>query len=248
VFFPACIGALFAPEGGGEGATAAFLALARRAGVAVAIASRTPSLCCGTPWSSKGLKAGAAVMAQQVFDALWPLTADGELPVVADASSCSHGLAGLASLLPAPDAERWSRVRVVDVVSFVRTTVLPRLGPLADDRLLDRVVLHPTCASVHLGEVDDLVALGNAVAREAVVPSDWGCCGFAGDRGLLHPELTRAATEAEAATVAAVGEADQYASCNRTCELGMTRATGKPYRHVLELLEEATRPKRSSGK
>ncbi|TDC51118.1 FAD-binding oxidoreductase [Jiangella ureilytica] len=242
VFFPACIGALFAPEGGGEGATAAFLALARRAGVAVAIASRTPSLCCGTPWSSKGLKAGAAVMAQQVFDALWPLTADGDLPVVADASSCSHGLAGLASLLPAPDAARWSRVTVVDVVSFVRSAVLPRLGPVAADRLLDRVVLHPTCASVHLGEVDDLVALGSAVAREAVVPSNWGCCGFAGDRGLLHPELTRGATEAEAATVAAVGEADQYASCNRTCELGMTRATGKPYRHVLELLEEATRP------
>lgn len=248
VFFPACIGALFAPEGGGEGATAAFLALAKRAGVAVAIAGRTPSLCCGTPWSSKGLKAGAAVMAQQVFDALWPLTADGSLPVVADASSCSHGLAGLASLLPEPDASRWARVRVVDVVSFVRTTVLPRLGPVAPDRLLDRVVLHPTCASVHLGEVDDLVALGSAVAREAVVPSNWGCCGFAGDRGLLHPELTLAATEAEAATVAAVGEADQYASCNRTCELGMTRATGRPYRHVLELLEEATRPKRSSGK
>jgi len=26
------------------------------------------------------------------------------------------------------------------------------------------------------------------------------------------------------------------------CELGMTRATGADYRHVLELLEEATRP------
>ncbi|RIQ30265.1 FAD-binding oxidoreductase [Jiangella rhizosphaerae] len=242
VFFPACIGALFAPEGGGDGVTAAFLALAERAGVPVAIAERTPSLCCGTPWASKGLKAGAAVMAQQVFDALWPLTDDGRLPVVADASSCSHGLAGLAAQLPAPDAVRWSRVTVVDAVAFVRSSVLPRLAPVADARKLDRVVLHPTCASVHLGDLDDLAALGAAVAREAVVPSNWGCCGFAGDRGLLHPELTRAATEPEAATVAALGEADGYASCNRTCELGMTRATGKPYRHVLELLEEATRP------
>ncbi|WP_053205477.1 FAD-binding and (Fe-S)-binding domain-containing protein [Jiangella muralis] len=242
VYFPACIGALFAPEGDGDGVTAAFLALAARAGVAVAIAERTPSLCCGTPWASKGLTVGAAVMAQQVFAALWPLTDDGRLPVVADASSCSHGLAGLASSLPAPDAAKWERVTVVDAVAFVRSSVLPRLAPVADDRRLDRVVLHPTCASVHLGDVDDLAALGAAVAREAVVPSNWGCCGFAGDRGLLHPELTRGATEAEAATVAALGEADGYASCNRTCELGMTRATGKPYRHVLELLEEATRP------
>ena len=37
------------------------------------------------------------------------------------------------------------------------------------------------------------------------------------------------------------GEFDAHASCNRTCELGMTRATGRPYVHVLELVERATR-------
>ncbi len=35
--------------------------------------------------------------------------------------------------------------------------------------------------------------------------------------------------------------ADAFASCNRTCELGMTKATGESYVHVLELLERATR-------
>jgi D-lactate dehydrogenase len=69
------------------------------------------------------------------------------------------------------------------------------------------------------------------------VPVDWGCCAFAGDRGMLHPELTAAATRPEAAEVARL-DASAHASCNRTCELGMTRATGKPYRHVLELLAE----------
>ena len=73
------------------------------------------------------------------------------------------------------------------------------------------------------------------------MPDAWGCCGFAGDRGMLHPELTASATAAEAAEVRALG-ADAHASCNRTCELGMTRATGSEYRHILELLEEATRP------
>jgi D-lactate dehydrogenase len=37
--------------------------------------------------------------------------------------------------------------------------------------------------------------------------------------------------------------ADVHLSSNRTCELGMTRATGSAYRHVLEVLEEATRPR-----
>ena len=69
------------------------------------------------------------------------------------------------------------------------------------------------------------------------VPVNAGCCAFAGDRGLLHPELTRSATRAEAAEVAE-REYDEYVSANRTCELGMSRATGHEYRHVLEVLAE----------
>ena len=72
------------------------------------------------------------------------------------------------------------------------------------------------------------------------MPAAAACCGFAGDRGMLHPELTASATRAEAAEVEGV-VADAYASCNRTCELGMTRATGRPYQHILELLEATTR-------
>jgi D-lactate dehydrogenase len=79
------------------------------------------------------------------------------------------------------------------------------------------------------------------VAERVEVPENWGCCAFAGDRGMLHPELTESATRAQAADVAAI-DATAHASCNRTCELAMTRATGKAYRHVLELLEERTRP------
>ncbi len=79
----------------------------------------------------------------------------------------------------------------------------------------------------------------SAVAEEVYVPESWGCCAFAGDRGMLHPELTASATAAEAAQVRARGAAG-HVSCNRTCELGMTRATGVPYRHVIEVLAELT--------
>ena len=72
------------------------------------------------------------------------------------------------------------------------------------------------------------------------MPQDWMCCGFAGDRGLLRPELTAAATGAGAASVAQ-RDFTAYASVNRTCEIGMTRATGRPYQHLLEIVEKATR-------
>ena len=82
--------------------------------------------------------------------------------------------------------------------------------------------------------------VANLAANEVVIPYSWGCCGYAGDRGMLHPELTASATAREAAEVAGI-DSEYHVSSNRTCELGMTRATGKPYRHVLELLEIATR-------
>ena len=78
-----------------------------------------------------------------------------------------------------------------------------------------------------------------AAADEVVVPDDWGCCAFAGDRGMLHPELTASRHRARGGGGRARNDFDAYASVNRTCELGMTRATGQPYRHVLEVLAEA---------
>ena len=73
------------------------------------------------------------------------------------------------------------------------------------------------------------------------VPDNWRCCGFAGDRGMLHPELTASATSREAGDVAD-GDFDAYVSCNRTCEIGMSRATGHQYLHVLEVLDRAASP------
>jgi D-lactate dehydrogenase len=83
----------------------------------------------------------------------------------------------------------------------------------------------------------DMAAL---VAERVELPQNWGCCAFAGDREMLHPELTASATGEQAAGIAALKVTAPPR--HSACELGMTRATGEPYRHVLELLEEVTRP------
>ncbi|MGW0202036.1 hypothetical protein ACWDX9_52390, partial [Nonomuraea sp. NPDC003201] len=103
------------------------------------------------------------------------------------------------------------------------------------------LALHPTCSSTRLGLDAAITRVAETVAERVVVPDGWQCCAFAGDRGLLHPELTASATRAEAAAVAREDFA-AHASVNRTCELGLTRATGKPYHHLLELLDRVTTP------
>lgn len=232
VLFPSCTGAMFGAHGTGAGAAEAFVALCERAGHKIHLPERIDELCCGVPWTSKGLSGGAAAMSTRVDAVLQAATDSGRVPVVTDAASCTHGLAE-------------SSGQVMDALTYIHQRVLPELD-IDAGRLVDSVVVHPTCATTHLGVTDDLVALAKAIAKETVVPVNWGCCGFAGDRGLLHPELTEGATELEADEVARIererGPFAAYVSANRTCEMGMSRATSRPYRHVLEVLEEVTRP------
>ena len=83
--------------------------------------------------------------------------------------------------------------------------------------------------------------VAQACADSVVVPRDAGCCGFAGDRGFTHAELTASATKHEAREVKSQSY-DGYFASSRTCEIGMTRSTGQVYRSFLYLLESATRP------
>ena len=46
-----------------------------------------------------------------------------------------------------------------------------------------------------------LTELARTLADTVVEPASTTCCGFAGDRGLLHRELTKSATRDEAAEV-----------------------------------------------
>ena len=229
VYVPSCIGALFGPADGSRGVREAFLALCDRAEVPVTVPDGIGAMCCGTPWTSKGLPRGHRAMTANVLPALLQASGGGRLPVISDGVSCTEGFLTMA---------RGVALDVVDAVDFAERLLLPHL---VVTRKLESVALHPTCSAEHLGVSGPMRRIAEAISGHVVIPDDWGCCGFAGDRGMLHPELTASATRAEAAALAG-GSFTAYASVNRTCEIGMTRATGKPYRHILELLEEATRP------
>jgi D-lactate dehydrogenase len=230
LYLPSCVNAMFGPGGDGPGVQSSLEQLCARVGIRLAVPSEIDSLCCGTPWSSKGLPAGEQAMHDLVTGVVGAARTTGTLVVISDASSCTEGFLGMFR-------DSGLDVQVTDAVQFVADRILPLLPE--GDRL-DSLALHPTCSSTQLGANDALSRIGEAVAREVHVPVSWGCCGFAGDRGMLHPELTASATAAEAAEVRSLG-ATAHASCNRTCEIGMSRATGNDYRHLLELLEEVTR-------
>lgn len=240
VLFGACVGTMFGPEDHGIGSRDAVRALLDRAGVPVAIPADAGGLCCGTPWKSKGHLAGYERMVDRVLAALWDASRGGEIPVVCDAASCTEGLRVMLTKC-AHDHPEYAGIVIEDATTYVARELLP---VLTVTEKLPRIAVHPTCSTTALGANGDLTAIANAVADDVFVPEGWGCCAFAGDRGMLHPELTASATAVESAEVAEAERAggfDAFVSANRTCELGMSRATGRPYRHVIEVLEEITR-------
>lgn len=229
VFMPACVGSMFGPEPGYPGVTSALMALCERAGVEVVIPDGIADACCGTPFASKGMTTAHGQMRDRMEAWLWQATDRARLPVVVDASSCTEGLTGLLDRVGAPYGRP---ITVIDAITFTHQTLLPRL-PSPTRR--PSITVHPTCSTTRLGITADLLGLAGTVADSVEVPADWGCCGFAGDRGLLHPELTASATATQAAQVRAL-DASAHVSANRTCEIGMTRATDRSYVHVLEHL------------
>ncbi|MFF6961009.1 FAD-binding and (Fe-S)-binding domain-containing protein [Streptomyces sp. NPDC088197] len=239
VYYPACVNRVFGVPATRYGSLPqAVVSVSARAGRPVWIPDDVTGTCCATIWHSKGYLAGNAVMANRIVEAAWLWTGGGRLPIVVDASSCTLGLArDVVPYLSDANRELHGELTVIDSVVWAAEHLLPRLT--VTDTVAS-AVLHPTCSMRHLGDTGALETVARACAREVVVPDDAGCCAFAGDRGMLHEELTEAATRPEAEEVAARGY-DAYLSANRMCELGMEHATGEAYESVLIALDRATR-------
>jgi D-lactate dehydrogenase len=188
------------------------------------------------PFASMAFPEAARRAAAKTAEALWRASREGQDPVVTDASPCAGTLGDLAvEHLRASGRE----LRVLDFPSFWSREVLPGRG--SPPRRPGRAVLHPTCTLLKAGGLEDLLRVARAHSEEPVLPASAECCGFAGDRGFLVPELTESATAAEAAQVrelAAQSGTGLFSTC-RTCEIGLSRAVGRPYRSLVHLVHEA---------
>jgi D-lactate dehydrogenase len=241
VYFPACISRVLGrlrDEPDDMTLMDALVEVAARAGVLVFIPVDVGGTCCGVPFSSKGYDRAHKVAINRTIERFWQWSGDGRLPIVVDASPCTYGLLTCRPHLSTENQRHFDKMEILDGVRFVYSRLLPRL---TITRPADAVALHPVCSLIKMGLAPELEAIAAACSVQVTVPPSAGCCGFAGDRGYLVPELTASATRQEAAEVRA-GAFDGHYSSSRTCEIGMTRATESVYRSYLYLVERATRP------
>jgi D-lactate dehydrogenase len=240
VYFPACISRTMGALPGEPSETSlmeAFVEVARRAGAPVFIPEDVEGVCCGVPFSSKGYAEANAFAVNRAIERFWAWSDGGRLPVVVDTSPCTYGLKGSRPSLTPENQAHFDRLTILDGVDYTHDTLLPGLTA---KRKSGPVALHPVCSLTKMDLGAKLEGIARFCSDDVLVPPSAGCCAFAGDRGFLHPELTASATKHEAAEVKAKGCAE-HVSSSRTCEIGMTRATGEVYRSYVFLLEKVTR-------
>ncbi len=251
VYIPSCTNRIFGsaadgPQSGDIGrfesrrpwVVEALVEVSARAGLPVWIPGDVVGSCCGLPWSSKGFGAAHAHKANEMVERLWVWSGEGALPIVVDAASCTGSIAEPGDgVLDEENAERLGKLEILDSVAWAHDRLLPWLEV---GEKVGSATVHPTCATRHMGLAHRLEALADALADDVYVAPSASCCGFAGDRGISHPELTAAATAPQAAELSG-RSFDARLSNNRTCEIGLERATGEPYESVISLLERLTR-------
>ena len=240
VYFPSCISRVMGRLPGEPKDSSLMevtVELARRAGVPVFIPGDVAGTCCGTPFSSKGLSPAHAIAINAAVERCWRWSEQGKLPIVIDTSPCTYGFKTARAYLSQENQERFDRITFLDAIEFAHDELLPKLAVKTKSR---SVALHPVCSVTKMGIAAKLEAIARACSEQVTIPLDAGCCGFAGDRGFLFPELTQSATKQEAAEIQSKHPDECYSS-SRTCEIGLTRATGQIYRSYVYLVEKATR-------
>jgi D-lactate dehydrogenase len=244
VYLPSCTNRIFGSAADGPQTSKSGTFEARRRSLAEALvevsarAGAPAGSCCGLPWGSKGFGAAQRRKANELVERLWRWSEQGELPVVIDAASCTHAIAEPGEgVLSEQNAERLAALTILDSVAWAHDRLLPELEVR---NKVGSAAVHPTCATRLLGLAPRLRRLAGALAEDVYVAPSSTCCGFAGDRGFSHPELTAAATAPQVAELAG-RRFDAHLSSNRTCEIGLSRATGEPYESFVFLLEELTR-------
>lgn len=234
LYFSSCTTRLFGRDKQPNTLFDVFAKLCSKAGIKAGSSSSLDSFCCGNVFSSKGYNKAHDIAESNLYNGLLKATDNGRIPIVIDSSSCAY------QFITGLNKRATNQLHVVDIITYIHDEVIGKLSIRQTDK---PVVIHPVCASIKSSSSKHLFGIANACSKEVFVPPSSGCCGFAGDRGLTHPELTASATKHQAQEVTSFATQNQVEgcySCNLTCEYAMSNATGIEYQNILSLLDRVS--------
>lgn len=243
IYFPACVTRIFgASNYGKDDLITVVLRIAAKAGLKVSVPKDVHGICCSQIWEHKGDPKGQAVAANKAVETFYKLSDGGRIPIFCDTTSCTHTILMLGKkegLFTEENARKFKALKVLDITIWLRDHVIPRLRVSKPE---GSVLLHPTCASSIMGVASAMEDVARACSEDVVVPNNTHCCGAAGDRGFVFPEVARSAVRDEKNEVAG-RSFDGYYSLARTCEISLLQTMDRPYESIVYLVDETTEAK-----
>ncbi|WP_282013740.1 FAD-binding and (Fe-S)-binding domain-containing protein [Marinifilum flexuosum] len=229
VYFPSCIAQTMGPAKGDpykESLHKVTQKLLEKAGYEVIFPDKMSSLCCGTPWESKGLIEHADQKSSELEAALLKASENGKYPVLCDTSPCLYRMRNVMD----------KSLKLYEPVEFIHEFMMDKLKFNKVDEV---VAVHPTCTTTKMGLTAKLKAVAEACAFHVVLPEEVGCCGFAGDRGFNYPEVNKYALRKLHPVIEKEKVVAGYSN-SRTCEIGLTTNAGVPYMSIIYLVNRVT--------
>ena len=231
VYFPSCINQMMGlpkhHHAVDKPLVEEMVSLLTKAGYEVIFPENMSSLCCGTIWESKGMPEIADRKTKELEDALWKASEEGRYPVLCDQSPCLHRM-----------KHKIKRMRLYEPSEFILEFLADKLEFHKTDT---PVAIHLTCSMRLMHKTDKMLELARMCSTNVIVPEGVGCCGFAGDKGMTHPELNKYALRKLKAQVKGVPVG--YSN-SRTCEIGLATNSGIPYVSIACLVNRCTTAKR----
>ncbi len=227
VYFPSCLNQTMAqaPADTVKPLMEETVELLNKAGFEVIFPPRMENLCCGTIWESKGMPEVADKKIRELEAALWEASAQGKYPVLCDQSPCLHRM-----------RKEIKNIHLYEPAEFLLRFVAPRLEFHPMDT---PVAVHVTCSTRLMGLKDALVQLAQKCSTHVFVPEEIGCCAYAGDKGMTHPEMNAYALRKLKRALKEHGVQEGYSN-SRTCEIGLSTHGGITYRSIVYLVNACT--------
>lgn len=230
VYFPSCINrAMGTSKDHREEVqlTEKTISLLNKGGYEVIFPENLNNLCCGMPFLSKGYKKAGEKKSQELEAALIKASKNGEYPVLCDMSPCLFTM-----------KENFkSDLKLYEPVEFITTFLLPNLNI---SPVNEAITIFPVCSMKKMGLDGKLIELALMCAKEVIV-ADTNCCGFAGDRGFIYPELNKHGLR-NLKTQLPETVKHGY-STSRTCEIGMSLHTAISHKSIVYLVDQVSSPK-----
>lgn len=196
-----------------------------RAGYSVIYPEQINNLCCGMPFASKGFDEVNQKQSHILEQSLLAATENGKYPILYDMSPC---------FLHSQD-EFSKGLKIFDPIEFMLDYIVPRLSIKYKK---DTIAIFPVCSTKKIGKMDQLLDLAELCAHN-VTMIDSNCCGFAGDRGFIIPELNSYGLKDVKSQIDP--NCSTGYSTSRTCEIGLEKACNIDFKSIFYLIEEVTR-------